>query len=172
MGCFIIMGTRTQSAAPARINTQSTTLRTYVHSIETVLRQWLSPGWRPLTVNDALAGATKEGREFILSGIKSRGKNFHPYYTVGDFNRDGAGDFAIIVTGESRGRTRLAVAIFHGPFVRNQLKVLVYYSENVSEGDWLFWMTGDRFGNRFIVGPPESDAGYVIKPRGNGYVVQ
>lgn len=172
MGCFIIMGTRTQSGAAARTNTQPAAVSHIRPQHRNVLSQWLSPGWRPLTIDDALAGATKDGRQSILDGIKSRGKNYHPFYAVGDYNRDGSLDFAIIVTGESRGSTRRAVAIFHGPFARNQLKVPVFYSENVSEGAWLFWMTGDKFGNRFIVGPPDSDAGYTIKPRGNGYIVQ
>jgi hypothetical protein len=139
-----------------------------------ILQEWLSnkSGWRPATIDDALAGETKVGREFLMGEIQSNGGNYQPYYAVADFNRDGNEDFAIIVINKSRGNTKLAVAIFNGPFGGNQNATPAFYSEKVSGGDWLFWATGDRFGNRLLVGPPSSDASYAIRPRGRTYVVQ
>lgn len=156
-----------------------------------VLQQWLSnkSGWRPATINDALAGTTIEVRESFLSEIKSIGNNYryysqayklqgyHPYYTVSDFNRDGIEDFAIIVINEGGGSIKLAVAVFNGPFSRSQNPAPTFYSEDVSEEDWLFWMTNDRFGYRFVLGPPNTGHGSrgfpgVIKPRGKAYVIE
>lgn len=117
-----------------------------------VLQEWLSnkSGWRPVTL----------------------GRNYRPYYTVADFNQDGSEDFAIILVSKSRGSAKYAVAIFNGPFGNNQDMSPAFYTEDVSEGDRLFWMTGDRFGNRLIVGPPDSDASYIIRPRGGSYIIQ
>ena len=139
-----------------------------------VLQQVLlnRPGWRPATMEDAFAGETDEGREYKRGEIAYHGKNFHPYYAVGDFNQDGSEDFAVILINADDLPPKFAVAIFNGPFTQNQRPVPTFFSEKVSSNDWLFWVTDDRFGKRFLVGPPGSDAGFIIRPRGRRYIVE
>jgi hypothetical protein len=135
-----------------------------------VLQKWLDsrPTWRPATLDDAFAGTDREGTEFLKGEIKSKGNNYHPYYAVGDFNRDGDEDFAVII----KNKTKLAIAIFNGPFGSTRNPPPAFYSETVGQGSWLFWVTDDQFGRRFIVGPPASDAGYIIRPHDKHYKLE
>ncbi len=133
-----------------------------------VLELWLEnkTGWRPATVNDVLYGLDKDQRDYARGEMQSNGKFQHPYYVADDFNADGKQDFALVlITGN---RKKYAVAIFNAPFAETP----TYYTEQLGKGDWLFWMKDDQFNRRFIVGPPASDAGYLIVPRGNKYVVE
>lgn len=137
-----------------------------------VLQNWLAgkPGWRPAVEADAYAGASKEWREYLRNEIRAMSN--HPFYASDDFNGDGDRDFAVILMKKSGRSYKYALAIFNGPFGKKKKSAPSFYSERVAgEGDLLFWMTGDEFGNRFIVGPPASDSGTLITPRGKGYVV-
>ncbi len=133
-----------------------------------VLQKWLADkeGWRPATLNDALSGREPDIRRFLLGEIKSAGKNYHPYYVTDDFNKDRKQDFAIIII--SNDRKKYAIAIFNAPFGNSP----TFYTEEIGKNYWLFWKKDDKFGRRFIVGPPASDSGYLIKPRGNTYYTQ
>ncbi len=137
-----------------------------------VLRNWLSskPGWRPAVENDAYIGLTKLGRGSYKNEIRTMGN--HPFYVADDFNSDGNQDFAVILIKKAGRSYKRAVAIFNGSFSKNKKVAPTFYSEQiVAEGDLLFWMTGDEYGNRFVVGPPESDSGTLITPRGKKYIV-
>jgi serine/threonine protein kinase len=135
-----------------------------------VLQKWLEnkAGWRPATVNDVYYGLDKDQREYAKGEMQSNGKFQHPYYVVDDFNSDGKQDFALVLI--TTNRKKYAVAIFNAPFGDSPSPT--YYTEELGKGDWLFWMKDDGFQKRFIVGPPASDAGYLIVPRGNSYVVE
>src|SRR5450755_1041822 len=39
----------------------------------------------------------------------------HPYQAVGDFNRDGAIDFAVVLVDTKRSESKFALVIFNGP---------------------------------------------------------
>lgn len=146
-------------------------LKYYTHidsQYRTVLRLWLDTrsGWRPAVIDDDLDATSPDQRPFVLDNIKSEGPNFHPFYVAADFNGDGRTDFAVICT--TNDRSNWAVAIFNAPFG----KTPTFYTEKLGRGDWLFWKANDGFGKRFIIGVPESDSGYIVRPRGNRYVVE
>jgi hypothetical protein len=137
-----------------------------------VLQNWLAdkPGWRPAVENDAYIGLTKLGRISYRNEIRTRGN--HPFYVADDFNSDGNQDFAVILIKKAGRSYKYAVAIFNGSFSKNKKVAPTFYSEQVAGvGDLLFWMTGDEHGNRFVVGPPESDSGTLITPRGKKYIL-
>lgn len=133
-----------------------------------VLQKWLvgKPNWRPATINDVLYGLDKNNKEFVKYAMQEQGRNYHPYYVTDDFNQDKKQDFAVIII--TNDRKRFALAIFNAPFKDSP----TYYTEKIGKGDWMFWKKNDGFGRRFIIGPPSSDAGYLIKPRGNSYYIQ
>ncbi len=136
-----------------------------------ILEYWLAskPGWRPAVKNDAYAGQTKEVREFLDGEFQSNTN--HPFYVVADFNNDEKQDFAVMLIKKVGKKNKFAVAIFNSTDNKQKL-VPAFYTERVSNGDFLFWMTGDQFGNRIVVGPPGSDSGYIIKPHGRTYVIE
>ena len=48
---------------------------------------------------------------------KDWGKDFNPYYSIGDFNRDGKNDFAVLLADLKNGEKQgFAIAIFNAPF--------------------------------------------------------
>lgn len=169
--CQFIM----KSATPAGTRLRVVAIPQYIRpQHRAILQQWLAtrPTWRPATISDALDGLTGQSRKFTLEAIRSHGRSYQPYYAVADFNRDGSEDFAVILIDKSRAAARWAVTIFNGPFNDNQNPTPAFYTERVSDGDWLLWKTGDQFGSRIILGAPDSDSGNVIRPRGRGYTIQ
>lgn len=161
------------SARPKGRNRAQSSLPSFIAlQHEPVLQTWLAsrPGWRPATKEDSYIGVNKDAYDFIESQMRDLGR--HPYYVEDDFNGDGHQDFAIILIRKIGRGYKYAVAIFNGPFGKTRKATPTFYSEQVGEGDWLFWMKGDEFGSRFIVGAPASDAGYIIRPRGRGYVIE
>lgn len=137
-----------------------------------VLQNWFvsNPGWRPATEKDHPSSATREGRQYLEE--QRQGENHHPYYVASDFNRDGRQDFAVILTRGSGRRQKFAVAIFNGLFDGNQRVKPAFFSGQADAYVWLFWVNDDNLGNRFYVGPPASDSGYIIRPRGKTYVIE
>lgn len=138
----------------------------------TVLQDYLAdnPGWRPAAKADALIGIDKDAKDFVNSEL--RALKHHPFYVSDDFNRDRNKDFAAILIRKTNGGHKYAVVIFNGPYTSAGKISPTYYSEELEQGDWLFWMKNDEFGNRFIIGPPASDAGYILKAQGNKYIVE
>jgi len=137
-----------------------------------ILQYWLASraGWRPAVTADAYLGSTRDSRVWIAGEL--RGMKQHPYYVAGDFNNDGQRDFVVILLKKVGTKEQYAVAIFNGPFPAPPFAAAAYYSEKLGRGDWLFWKTGDEFGNRFIIGPPASDSGFVLRPVGATYKVE
>lgn len=131
-----------------------------------IIGDWIPSGWRPYTKDDALINLDFDTRTWLISEMDSM--PHHPFYVSQDFNGDRVLDFAVVITNQSE----FAVAIFNGPFRKGIKREPSFYSKQFEQGDLLFWMTDREFGNRFIVGPPASDAGYIIRPRRGGYVVE
>src|SRR5262249_19711559 len=79
----------------------------------TVLARWLKnqPGLRLATETDCTDKESLEGYR------KDWGKGFHPYYSIGDFNRDGKEDFAVLLIDLKKEEDHgFAIAIFNAPF--------------------------------------------------------
>lgn len=132
------------------------------------LGSWLIalPGWRPALTSDAYVGVTGSARVWLRGEI--RGMGHHPYYVSRDFNRDGIEDFALmLVKGAGKAR-KFAFAVFNGTS-NGFAATPTYFTEEVGTGDFIFWKTGDSFGDRFIIGSPASDSGFLVVPQGGTY---
>lgn len=129
----------------------------------TVLRKWLNrkPDLRPATKEDA--GNT----EGLAVAREIYGKNYDPYYAVGDFNLDGHEDFAIGLINRNK-PVKFVIAIFNGPFRIGKMSAPAFFNESFDASYWLYVKPK----NLLLVGPIETDIGVFIKPRGKGYVIK
>lgn len=97
------------------------------------------------------------------------GENFKPYYQVGDFNRDGLRDFAVILlTGKNAEdpKSGMHVVVFNG--VRGD-KYRVAHVEHEDFNTATFISIG---GKRLYVGVMETDSAGCFIPAGRGYIVE
>ena len=127
------------------------------------VERWLSgrkPALRIATLADCL---NKEG---LAATREQQGKDYHPYYVVGDFNRDRQEDFAIALINPKKRSGRFALAIFNGPVGKQSLPA--YFTQNWDLSD------GGLFdnGGGVMAGPFESDNCVILHPRGKKYVIK
>lgn len=126
-----------------------------------VVNRWLAGkrGLRLATVADCL------NRDGLAATREQNGKGYHPYYAVGDFNRDKQKDLAVVLVSKRKTKDKFAIAIFNGPFGTNA--VPAYFAEgwDLSDGG-LF--PGD---DGILAGPFESDNCVILRPRRKTYVV-
>ncbi len=139
---------------------------TYIRSQHrTVLTQWLKtkPALRLATEADC------KNKEGLAATRQENGKNYQPYYALGDFNRDGQGDFAVALINEGRRSRRFAIAIFNGPFNAKSLPTPNFFTEGTDLSDGgLVVLTGDRL----VAGVFQSDDCVRLLPRGKTYVMR
>jgi hypothetical protein len=127
------------------------------------VEQWLLSRKLALRVATLADCSNEEG---LANTRKERGKNYHSYYAVGDFNGDRKQDFAVALIRDGKRNEQFAIAIFNGPFGRNS--VPAYFVEGWDLGDGgLFIGGGD-----VIAGPFESDNCVILRPRGKKYVIK
>lgn len=76
-----------------------------------VLKHWLDANkskLRPATVADC------EDRGGLSQAYAEWGSDYHPYYRIDDFNRDGRDDFAVALVDPAKKKDRFTIATFHG----------------------------------------------------------
>src|SRR5918911_1252125 len=81
----------------------------------TVLNKWLADKkWlRPAIESDCT------DKEYLAIMRREWRKDFNPFYAVGDFNRDGREDFAVLLVDHKDNQNQgFAIAIFNWPFKR------------------------------------------------------
>ena len=127
------------------------------------VQQWLASRKLALRVATVADNSNKEG---LAITRQQRGKSYHPYYAVGDFNGDRKQDFAIALINERKRKEPFAIAIFNGPVGKNS--VPAYFTEgwDLSDGG----IFGDKTG--VMVGPFESDNCVILRQRGKSYVIK
>src|SRR4051794_31943276 len=76
------------------------------------VERWLSGRKLALRIATLADCTNKEG---LAITREERGKAYHPYYVVGDFNGDRKEDFAVALVDPRKRKLRFAVAIFNGP---------------------------------------------------------
>jgi hypothetical protein len=128
-----------------------------------MVRQWLAahPGYRLLTDDDCRCDDDIRGmRHPKISGRWAK-PDFHPYYTRGDFDRDGRQDLAVGV---------------HSSGERGQFRVLVlskvakpFLSDPFLLGDAIFKSRPGTKPDLLLVGGFETEVGSLEPKRGGGY---
>jgi hypothetical protein len=133
----------------------------------TILQKWLAhkKELRLATENDVIDGY-KESLEYM----RHEDKNYHPFYAVGDFNQDGAQDFAVVFINRDSSSKNLTVAIFNGPFKSAKKNEPAFLSDRINRDWWLFVNSYDQV-QTLSVGLIETDFGLILRPRKKGYVM-
>ncbi len=127
------------------------------------VEQWLASRKLALRVATVADCSNKEG---LAITRKERGKGYHPYYAVGDFNGDRREDFAIALVNKSKRKNKFAVAIFNGRVSKDSVPAFFEEGWDLSDGG-LF-----DGGGGVMAGPFESDNCVILRPRGKRYVVK
>ncbi len=104
-------------------------------------------------------------KDGLAATREQNGKNYHPYYAVGDFNQDKREDFAVVLVNKRKKKDKLAVAIFNGAIGKNT--VPAYFGEGWDLSDGGLFEGSDGI----LVGPFESDNCVILRPRRKTYVV-
>jgi hypothetical protein len=129
---------------------------------KSVLEKWLKEKHylRPATESDC---ADKEYLEILR---KAWGKDFNPYYSIGDFNRDGKYDFAVLLVDLKNGEQGgFAIAIFNAPFVNK--KAPNYFEEGYDSLGHCYIVYNKTIRRRLFLGMYESDVySEIFYPKG------
>ena len=125
-----------------------------------IVEHWLArrPGLRLATDGDT-------NQDGLAQTRKEKGKNYHPYYAVGDFNGDGKEDFAVAFKKKRKSKLPFTVAIFNGPLAGNSVPAFTTDDDLRSGGLFYNSKAKPREG-RLIVGVFESDDCVILLPRG------
>jgi hypothetical protein len=135
-----------------------------------VLQKWLSanPANRVATDEDCKCDSDIADTRTKTVGPWNAKPNYHPYYTVGDFNWDGVGDFAVGVIAK-RKPDAFRVVIFHGPFGPKHLSKAAFVSEPLIFGQAMDYGPPRPKPYMLLVGPFESE-GALLRPTPKGYI--
>jgi hypothetical protein len=128
-----------------------------------ILQKWLAhkKGLRLATENDV---ANKKGLEYA----RREDKDYYPYYAVGDFNQDGAQDFAVALANRDSSLKNFTVAIFNGPFKSSKESKPAFLSDRF-DTDWWFFVDTEDEKQILGVGVYETDFPLIFRPRKKGY---
>ena len=107
--------------------------------------------------------------EGLVASRTEYGRDYQPYYVLGDFNRDGQQDFAVALIDRRKSARKFAIAIFNGPFNQRRTSSPSFFTEGVDLSDGgLFVLSG----NRLVAGVFQSDNCVVLQPRRGTYVMK
>jgi hypothetical protein len=153
---------------------QQKTLPSYISAKhQQVLQRWLrrEPELRVATDEDCGRCAGDIANQKKLSG-----RDYHPYYAVGDFNGDGREDFAVALieieeSGE-RAIQKFIVAVFNAPFSSRRTEPS-FKKENLNLRDGgLFFGAPKSKPFRLSIGLFSNDSGLTLMPRGRSYLAK
>lgn len=132
-----------------------------------IVERWLQskPGWRPAIEADC------RNKEVLKMLRADEGVQYHPYYVVADFNRDGKEDFALALYNRQRpASSRFAIAIFNGNADGTE-SLPAYFNAGVdlrSGGMWLSEI--EETLNWLIAGEPDTHNCSFFRPHLHTYI--
>jgi hypothetical protein len=107
-------------------------------------------------------------REGLKASREEYGRNYQPYYAIGDFNRDGQPDFAVALVNPQKRSRKFAIAVFNGPFGQRRASAPAFFSEGIDLSDGgIVWAR-----SRLVVGVFQSDDCAILRPSGRTYVMK
>jgi hypothetical protein len=98
--------------------------------------------------------------------------DYHPYVATGDFNGDGARDFAIVVIDGSKSAHNFTLLVFNGPFRSKRASPAFLESGLDLRNQGLSFGPPRPKPYRLVVGPFESDNTWILVPQGHAYKIQ
>jgi hypothetical protein len=134
---------------------------------KTVVERWLKlrPDLRLAT------DADNKNKEGLAATRQDRGRNYQPYYAVGDFNGDRKEDFAIALVRKKRSEWPFVFAIFNGPFDA-AIKPNFTADTDLADGGIFFNPQNPPSQFRLAYGTFQSDDCVILSPRGRTYVAR
>jgi hypothetical protein len=141
---------------------------------EKVLDTWLSqhPTFRAATDADCDCLDDIQQMKTGYGGNWTPYPDYHPYAVTGDFNGDGAEDFAAVVIDRSKTSKNFTLLIFNGPFGSTQPAPAYVESGLDLRGEGMSFGPPRPKPYRIVVGPFESDNTFILVPKGKTYKVQ
>jgi len=136
-----------------------------------IIGAWLTenPGFRIALESDC---GCKDDIQRLRRGMGGAWKavpDYSPYYVVGDFNNDGANDFAIVAIKSKLKGKAFKILLFNGPFAGSTEYKPAFISEFLNlHGQGLFFGPPRPKPYRLLVGAFESE-GILLVPKGQGY---
>jgi hypothetical protein len=119
--------------------------------------------------------------DVVAFGRREYGSGFAPYYRCGDFNRDGRGDFALVLAEDTPPRIiagvsenhqaehRLAVVVFNGE--KNGRFRLAFIKRTTGPLACFLGLTYEKK-RRLSWGVFETCTGFTLTPVGEGYILE
>jgi hypothetical protein len=134
---------------------------------KTVVENWLK-----LRTDLRLATESDNTNKGGLAATRrDRGRNYQPYYVVGDFNGDKREDFAIALVKRKKSEWPFVFAIFNGPTAR-AAKPAFSVDADLSDGGIFFNPQNPPREFRLAFGTFESDNCVIVSPRRQSYVTR
>jgi len=132
-----------------------------------IVEQWLK-----LRSNLRLAtDADNTNKEGLAATRKDRGRNYQPYYVVGDFNGDRKEDFAVALVKKKKSSWPFVFAIFNGPATR-ATKPTYTVDADLTDGGIFYNPQNPPRGFRLAFGTFQTDNCVIVRPRLQSYVTR
>jgi len=153
---------------------QQETLPAYISAKhQQVLQRWLKREPKLRVATDEACGRCAGD---IANQKKISGRDYHPYYAVGDFNRDGREDFAVaLIEIEERGERvmqKFIVAVFNAPFSSRRAEPSFMKKDlNLRDGGLFFGPPRSK-PYRLFIGLFSNDSGLTLVPHGSTYLAK
>jgi len=97
--------------------------------------------------------------------------DYHPYRATGDFNSDGAEDFAVILIDGHLQTANFTLVVFNGT-VTNRPAAPAFIKRGLHRSDALFYGPPRTKPSPLLVGPFESDSGFLLVPNRGTYKIK
>jgi hypothetical protein len=115
--------------------------------------------------------ADNSNRDGLAATRRDRGRNYQPYYVVGDFNGDRKEDFAVALVRKRKSQWPFVFAIFNGPTAR-ATKPTLTVDADLSDGGIFYNPQNPPGGFRLAFGTFQTDNCVIVRPRGQSYVTR
>jgi len=136
-----------------------------------ILQNWLAQhaDYRAATDEDCDCADDIKRMKAGAGGVWKPVPDYHPYAATGDFNDDGVEDFAVVVVEHSKQENDFALLVFNGPFKLETASPAFMKSGLELKHQGLFYGPPRPKPYRLLVGPFESDNGFLVIPHGRRY---
>jgi hypothetical protein len=128
--------------------------------------------WVKLRADLRLAtDADNSNRDGLTATRRDRGRNYQPYYVVGDFNGDRKEDFAVALVRKRKSQWPFVFAIFNGPTGR-ATKPTFTVDADLSDGGIFYNPQNPPSGFRLAFGTFQTDNCVIVSPRRQTYATR